>query len=140
MPESMKKQLLKMREELLKDLDKDLKSEKNDFDTEIGDFYDNADTERGRQLFHLLSGREREKLNAIDDALQRIKDGTYGTCEECGKKISKDRLKIMPFARYCIICQSDLEKQTAKLKEGMEEEFSYKDISIGEVEDTDEST
>ena len=138
MPESMKKQLLKMREELLKDLNRDVRSERTDFDTDIGDFYDNADTERGRQLFHLLSGREREKLNAIDEALLRIADGTYGTCEECGKKIHKERLKIMPFARNCVACQSDIEKQAAKMKEGTEEEFTYKDISIGEVEDTDE--
>jgi len=61
-----------MKGELLKDLSKDLKSERTDFDNEIGDFYDNADTERGRQLFHLLSGREREKLMLIDDALLRI--------------------------------------------------------------------
>jgi len=138
MPESMKKQLLKMREELLKDLNRDVRSERNDFDSEVGDFYDNADTERGRQLFHLLSGREREKLNAIDDALMRVKDGTYGLCEECGKKIHKDRLKIMPFAKNCVACQSDIEKQAAKMKEGLEEEFTYKDISIGETEDTDE--
>jgi DnaK suppressor protein len=138
MPESMKKQLVKMREELLKDLNRDVRSERNDFDNDVGDFYDNADTERGRQLFHLLSGREREKLNAIDDALMRIKDGTYGLCEECGKKIHKDRLKIMPFAKNCVACQSDIEKQAAKMKEGLEEEFTYKDISIGEVEDTDE--
>ena len=44
----------------------------------------------------------------------------------------------MPFARNCVACQSDIEKQAAKMKEGMEEEFTYKDISIGEVEDTDE--
>ena len=138
MPESMKKQLLKMREELLKDLNHDVRSEKTDFDSEVGDFYDNADTERGRQLFHLLSGREREKLTAIDEALLRIEDGTYGTCEECGKKIHRERLKIMPFARNCVACQSDLEKQAAKMKEGTEEEFTYKDITIGEVEDTDE--
>jgi DnaK suppressor protein len=138
MPESMKKQLLKMRDDLLKDLNRDVRSERNDFDSEVGDFYDNADTERGRQIFHLLSGREREKLNAIDEALMRIADGTYGVCEECGKKIHKERLKIMPFARNCVGCQSDIEKQAAKMKEGMEEEFTYKDISIGEVEDTDE--
>jgi DnaK suppressor protein len=138
MPESMKKQLLKMRDDLLKDLNRDVRSERNDFDSDIGDFYDNADTERGRQIFHLLSGREREKLNAIDEALMRIADGTYGICEECGKKIHKERLKIMPFARNCVACQSDIEKQAAKMKEGMEEEFTYKDISIGEVEDTDE--
>ena len=139
MTESIKKILLKKRVELLKDLNKDLKSEKNDFDSEIGDFYDNADTERGRQLFHLLSGREQDKLNAIDDALQRIEDGTYGVCEECGKKIHKERLKIMPFAKFCVACQSEMEKHAAKIKESMEEEFTYKDISIGEVEEGDEN-
>ncbi|MCX5896911.1 MAG: TraR/DksA family transcriptional regulator [Proteobacteria bacterium] len=139
MPESMKKQLLKMREELLKDLNHDVRSERTDFDTEVGDFYDNADTERGRQLFHLLSGREREKLHDIDDALVRVEEGTYGMCDECGKKIHKERLKIMPFAKNCVTCQSDIEKHAAKMKEGMEEEFTYKDITIGEVEDTDEN-
>ena len=138
MPESMKKLLLKMKGELLKDLSKDLKSERTDFDNEIGDFYDNADTERGRQLFHLLSGREREKLMLIDDALLRIEDKTYGICEDCGKKINRERLKIMPFAKLCVGCQSDVEKQSAKMKESQEEEFTYKDISIGEVDDTDE--
>ena len=44
----------------------------------------------------------------------------------------------MPFAKNCVACQSDLEKQAAKMKESMEEEFTYKDISIGEAEDTDE--
>ena len=139
MPESMKKILLKMKGELLQDLSKDLKSERNDFDTEIGDFYDNADTERGRQLFHLLSGREREKLLLINDALESIEDGSYGTCEDCGKKINRERLKIMPFAKLCVACQSDVEKQSAKMKEGQEEEFTYKDISIGEVDDTDDN-
>ena len=80
-----------------------------------------------------------EQLNAIDDALQRIEDGTYGVCEECGKKIHKERLKIMPFAKFCVACQSEMEKHAAKVKESMEEEFTYKDISIGEVEEGDEN-
>ena len=75
----------------------------------------------------------------IDDALMRIEDGTYGTCEDCGKKINRERLKIMPFAKLCVACQSDVEKQSAKMKESQEEEFTYKDISIGEVEDTDDN-
>jgi len=139
MPEHIKKLLLKMKQDLLKDLNKDLKSERNDFDTDIGDFYDNADVERGRQLFHLLSGREREKLMLIDDALARIEDGTYGICEDCGKKINRERLKIMPFAKLCVACQSEVEKQSAKMKEIQEEEFTYKDISIGETEDIDDN-
>ena len=138
MPESIKKILIKMREQLLKDINQNLKAERDEFNKDIGDFYDYADTERGRQLSHLLSGREREKLNAIEEALEKIEEGTYGICEECGKKINRERLKIMPFAKYCVSCQSMIEKTTERTKEGMEEEFTYKDVSISDMEDSDE--
>lgn len=138
MPERVKKALLKMREELLKGINQNLKAERSNFEIEIGDFFDSADTERDRQLFHLLSGRERQKLEAIDDALERIADGTYGVCEECGKKIHKERLKIMPFTQHCVSCKSAIEKHTSMLKRDIQEEFTYKDVSVGEVEDADE--
>jgi len=52
-----------------------------------------------------LIENEEEMLRAIDDALQRIEEGTYGKCEECGKPIRKTRLKAIPHARLCITCQ-----------------------------------
>ena len=45
---------------------------------------------------------ERRILHEIDDALQRIEDGTYGICEGTGEPISKARLKAQPWARYCV--------------------------------------
>jgi RNA polymerase-binding protein DksA len=51
-------------------------------------------------------------LSEIDDALERMENGTYGTCinPECGKPIPKARLEIKPYARLCIECQKKSEK------------------------------
>ena len=57
-----------------------------------------------------LMESEQEEVDHIDDALQRIEDGTFGNCEECEKAIPKPRLDALPFARCCIACQSAKEK------------------------------
>jgi DnaK suppressor protein len=49
-----------------------------------------------------LMDSERRLLREIDDALRRIEEGTYGTCEGTGKPIPKARLKAQPWARYCV--------------------------------------
>lgn len=45
------------------------------------------------------------KLKEIKEALQKIKKGTYGICEKCGKEIEKERLKILPEAKFCSKCK-----------------------------------
>jgi RNA polymerase-binding transcription factor len=47
----------------------------------------------------------RQELTAMDEALGRLEQGTYGRCEECGLEIPEERLRVMPFARYCLIDQ-----------------------------------
>lgn len=60
-------------------------------------------TDNYEQEFALgLMDSERRLLTEIDDALQRIEEGTYGTCEGTGKPIPKARLKAQPWARYCV--------------------------------------
>ena len=51
-----------------------------------------------------LLANEEETLAQIELALERIEDGTYGTCDECECKIPKTRLNAIPFARYCVRC------------------------------------
>lgn len=48
------------------------------------------------------------------EALQRIRDGEYGTCADCGGRISAARLQIKPEARRCISCQEQYEARSAK--------------------------
>ena len=51
-----------------------------------------------------LLENDEQKLKEIDAALERIEQGTFGRCEECGKDLSKERLEALPYARHCIEC------------------------------------
>ena len=55
-----------------------------------------------------------EELRAIDEALERIGNKTFGSCEECGKKVSKVRLEALPYVKNCIECQRLEEKEADK--------------------------
>lgn len=57
-----------------------------------------------------LLSQERDSLFEIDAALKKIQDGTYGLCEISGKQIPHARLEALPFARYTVECQAELEK------------------------------
>jgi len=99
-----------------------------------GDIYDQASSERDRELGLLLGDREREKIHSIDEALLRIDEGDYGICEECDEDIPLGRLKAMPFTRHCVKCKSDLEKLQAQTKR-VEEERAYREIPLGSEEE-----
>ena len=53
----------------------------------------------------------RQKLELIDQALQRLADGRYGRCETCGGPINPERLEALPYATQCIRCQQQVERQ-----------------------------
>lgn len=63
-------------------------------------------------------GAHRSTLLKIDEALRKLAEDTYGTCEECGEEIAPERLKILPFAIYCRDCQERKELMEAVEKEG----------------------
>jgi len=56
-----------------------------------------------------LASNDRKLLQKIDEALERIENGTYGFCLETGKSISKARLEAIPYAKYCLKYQEELE-------------------------------
>ena len=58
-----------------------------------------------------LLSQEQDALYEIEEALKRIESGTYGVCEMSGKPIAHARLEALPFARYTVECQSQIEKQ-----------------------------
>lgn len=67
---------------------------------------DRATAESDRAFTLRLRDRERRLIRKIRAALQRIEDGTYGICEECGEDISLARLKARPVTRLCIACKA----------------------------------
>ncbi len=52
----------------------------------------------------------RENLLKIDEALRKLAEGTYGKCEDCGEDIIQERLKVIPFAIYCVDCKEKREQ------------------------------
>ena len=70
-------------------------------DQHIGDA---ATAMHDRSLDYTLEDNEEHLLAAIDAALKRIDDGTYGTCTNCGRPIARDRLEALPWAELCIDC------------------------------------
>jgi DnaK suppressor protein len=51
-----------------------------------------------------LAQNEEWILEEVEHALQRIEDGTFGRCQDCGREIDRDRLDALPYTRYCIRC------------------------------------
>jgi DnaK suppressor protein len=74
------------------------------------DVGDDAANTYARQMLLGMSERERALLREIDEALDRIDEGTYGVCEECGEAISAPRLKALPYATLCVDCKADRER------------------------------
>jgi DnaK suppressor protein len=128
--------LHKMKDDTLNEIQKTLKSGTDTLTIgePSGDIYDQASSERDRELGLLLGDRDREKLHAIDEALLRINEGEYGICEECEEEIPLGRLKAMPFARHCVKCKSDLEKLQAQTRR-FEEDRAYREIPLGGEEE-----
>ena len=97
-----KETLLDMKSQVLRGIREDLKEDREGQKDEGRDTYDVASEERDREINYLLSDRDRGKLNSIDQALERIDEGTYGICERCGEPIGRERLEVRPSATLCI--------------------------------------
>ena len=74
------------------------------------DFADRANNSYNRETMFALSNAERDMLICVDEAFQRLEKGTYGICDYCTNPIGLERLKAVPWARYCIGCQELEEK------------------------------
>ena len=122
------------KKQLLKEIQGRVKEETEGVKDEGRDTYDLASDERDREINFILNDREREKLLAIDEALQRIKDKTYGICESCEGEIQLGRLKILPFTRLCVRCQEENEKESKRQK-NVEDERGYRRLVVGDVEE-----
>jgi DnaK suppressor protein len=75
-----------------------------------GDSDDVSHREADRELDMALSDREINELGAVSAALRRLREGGYGSCEDCGADIPFDRLKVEPWAVRCVACESRRER------------------------------
>ncbi len=79
-------------------------------DAETPDPVDLAVRNYSKNVMLAVSENESKQLTLIDEALLRIEDDEYGTCQNCEKEVNPKRLAAIPWARYCLDCQELLEK------------------------------
>ena len=75
------------------------------------DLADVASDDIDRKMIEAMGSQELRRLGMIDSALTRIKQGKYGLCMKCGKKIPHERLEAIPYALMCIECKTAEEKR-----------------------------
>ncbi|HCC38198.1 MAG TPA: conjugal transfer protein TraR [Treponema sp.] len=75
------------------------------------DMADVASDDIDRRMIEAIGSQELKRLKLIDSALTRIKQGKYGLCLKCGKRIPDDRLEAIPYALMCIECKSEEERR-----------------------------
>lgn len=71
---------------------------------------DKASNSYTKELLFSQSTTERNTLKLVENALERMQEGAYGECTNCGDEISEKRLDAIPWTPYCIRCQELLEK------------------------------
>jgi DnaK suppressor protein len=99
------------RRRVLDNAEETLKNEMELSTDDLSDENDLASAVYDQNLALQLRGREKRLLSKVDLALQRIADGEFGICEECGDDISVSRLEARPVTTLCIACKEEQERR-----------------------------
>jgi len=83
----------------------------DDYQNDAKDFADTATDIYDKELHLDLTEKNKKLLMDVEDALNKIDEGRYGKCEKCGRDISLERLKALPFSKMCIKCQTGAERK-----------------------------
>ncbi len=108
--EEFKELLTQQLDSLLQDVGKTV-SEMTEENPNFPDPTDRASLESDRNFELRIRDRERMLINKIRQALERIKDGTFGLCESCDDVIGTERLRARPVTTLCIDCKTEQERQ-----------------------------
>jgi len=109
-----RRELVEGIEDIKKDSTKTIKDSTGDLSSYSYHMADlGTDAQEREKKFHLASKSGR-LIYHIDEALRRIKEGTYGKCHTCLKDISRARLQAVPHARLCIECKEKEEREKAR--------------------------
>jgi len=105
------KKLLEAKETLVDRVQKaEVDGRETDAEIEARDLADQASSSYTKELLFSKSNSDRQFLQKIEDALERLENGEYGECSSCEETIGLKRLEAVPWARLCIKCQELQEK------------------------------
>ena len=113
----LRAKLLERRKEHHKELRRELAVPWAELAPHPGDISDAAVDASAREVAGYLAELEATELDQIDEALAKIRKGTYGICEVCGDRIGAARLKAVPNASLCLRCKQREEKEAISQSE-----------------------
>lgn len=122
-----------MRNQLIRNVQNEISEGREQSKDEGMDTYDLASDARDREISSILTDRDRGRVQAIDEALSRIDEGSYGICESCESDIAEARLLALPFTRLCVTCQGEREKE-AKMNRRAEPDANRR-FSVGDSDE-----
>jgi DnaK suppressor protein len=105
-----KKKLLARREELLRDIARNQQEGREADEDPTVDLADKAANSYTKEFLFGQTHSDRALLQLVDDALARIKVGSFGECVSCHEELQQKRLEAVPWTQYCISCQEKKEK------------------------------
>jgi RNA polymerase-binding transcription factor len=108
--ERFRRALEEEKSKLSSELSKNRDAEQETAEEMTQDIADKASSSYTKEFLFSLTDAEREKVKEIDDALDRIEEGTYGLCQRCANPIAEKRLNAVPWTPYCVDCRELAEK------------------------------
>jgi len=103
--EFYKKRLLTKQEELLRVVTKSEQDGREADEEATQDIADKAANSYTKEFLFHQSDENRRLLQLVNEAIERLKDGTFGLCVACQGEVQQKRLEAVPWARHCIECQ-----------------------------------
>jgi DnaK suppressor protein len=108
--ESFKKRLEDRQKDLRRMVSRTEQDGRTADDEATQDIADRAASSYNKEFLFHQSNNDRQLLNMVEGALNRIREGSFGECISCGKEINSKRLDAVPWTRHCIECQEKLEQ------------------------------
>lgn len=109
--EALRRRLLEIRENLLLDARHNTAEAADLVDAGVPDPGDMSINDYLSDFLRQMGEGKREQILRIDEALLRIKEGTYGICDRCGEEIRIERLEVQPETPHCVECQEEIERE-----------------------------
>jgi DnaK suppressor protein len=108
--EQFKKRLEMRQQELRRNVSRTEQDGRSADEDTAQDIADRAASSYTKEFLFSQSNNERQLLQMVEGALERIRQGSFGECISCGKEINSKRLEAVPWTRHCIECQEKLEQ------------------------------
>src|SRR3954467_746850 len=108
--ETFKKRLETRQQELRRTVTRNQADGRSADEETAQDIADKAASSYTKEFLFSQSNNDRQLLALVEEALGRIREGSFGECANCGNEINAKRLDAVPWTRYCIECQEKMEK------------------------------